>query len=163
MLTHEEVINNALSRYNAVTQDYKTYGISEEDWNLYASKTLSAKADLRRLILANASTKVKQLQAEIDALSGEFTIDKFDTLKDLTKRINDLITADRTKLDRTNYDKLLNSYNEYLENLRTDVLPVIKEVASTTAGSTVAPIVATASALTLAGAVFAIIKKRWLF
>ena len=159
MLTHEEVINNALSYYNAVTQDYRNYGISEEEWTLYATKTVNAKAELKKIILANASTKVKQLQAEIDNLTGEFTIDKFDTLKDLTKRINDLMSEDRAKLDRTNYDAMMLSYNAYVEGLRNEVLPVIKEVANTMAGVEIP--VAVATALTLSGLAVAIIKRRW--
>ena len=159
MLIHEEVKNNALSRYNAVTQDYKNYGITEEEWNLYANKTLTAKSDLKKIILANASTKVKQLQAEMDALTGEFTIDKYETLKDITKRINDLMSEDRTKLDRTTYDAMMLSYNAYVESLKNETLPVIKEIANTTAGESIP--VATATALTLSGILFAIIKKRW--
>jgi hypothetical protein len=158
MLIHENLINDALSRYNAVTQNYADYGIDANDWNLYADTVLEAKEDLKAIILANASPKVRQLQEEIKALSGEFTIADYAVLKDLTKRIDDLISADRAKLDLTAYDAKMKSFKEYCASIEEKVVPVISNVSNSFAGAVAAAVAAT---VTLGGIAFALIKKRW--
>ena len=112
-MTDEKLINNALSAYNAVTQDHKNYGITDDEWNAMVSAVTTAKSELMALKLKNASKVVQTLQQEINALPDAYTTDLNATLDNLTLRINDLQPAEREILDLTKYTNLVDAREKY--------------------------------------------------
>ncbi len=120
-LANEQLVNDALTAYNAVTQNYKDFGISDELWNNLVTKVKDAKRTISYLALVTAPRNVQQLQVEIDSLSTTFTIDKFSQLQDISQRINSLTKSHRAMLVLDNYNALLASYNEYLQSITMEV------------------------------------------
>lgn len=156
-LSNETLINNAITALNAIKQDPTNYGYTVEEWNQKTTVVLDAKKTLAALKLANASQKVQDLQVQINNLPTTFDISKLSMLKELSISINALKFEDRALLDLTNYNTLVNSYNDYLLILESEVEPVIKTVDNTFVYvGTIATTV-----LGLGVALFIMIKKRW--
>ena len=154
-LVNETLINNAVSAYNAITQDPTQYGYSREEWENYVNLVLQAKETLRNLKLANASLSAQQIQREIDALPEVFSVEDVAMLSDLAARIAKLVPAERMILDLTKYTALQNQLTQYNESLTAEmqgVRDVVDSVYIVTA-------IATALAAT---AVATVIKRRYL-
>ena len=159
MLTHEKLINGAISYLNAIKQKYDDYGIEKAVWDGHVKTVTEAKATLWSLKLSNARKEVQQLQVEIDLLSESFTLKDLQTLNLLKVKLDEILPEERALLDLTAYNKLLEEYNAYCQEVETEV-SAVKEIANSVVGTVSA--VATAS-LGLGALIFAIIKKRWLF
>lgn len=81
--------------------------------------------------LSKASLEVQNLQQEINNLPTTFTIGLLDTLKEISSKINNLKADDKLILDLTNYNNLVSSYNEYIANVETEIMPTIKAIDNT--------------------------------
>ena len=156
-LSHEKLINDAIARYNAIKQDYKDFGIADEEWNNYVDIVTKAKADVTKLKVSKAGRMVEELYYTLTSLPTTFTIDCLDTLRELTAKLDAMEKDEKQIFDLTNYNALVKSYEEYLSKIDTEIKPIAKDLANSVSG--IVPI-ATAT-LTLAGVAFAIIKKRW--
>lgn len=115
-LTDEKVITNAVNAYNAVTQDYKDYGITETEWNAMVTAVKSAKTELASLKLKNASKKVQEIQNRINELPDVYTPKLNDVLDELTLEINELQPKEREILDLTKYTTLVDARENYQES-----------------------------------------------
>lgn len=96
-------------------------GYTQAEADQLVSTLLNAKEALRVIKLANASEKIKNIQASIDALDGTFTLDKLSSLQELANSINSLSILDKDLLDLTKYNAMVESYNAYLNGLNTDI------------------------------------------
>ena len=158
-LTDEKLISNALSAFNAIPQNQTTqeqlavYGYSLEEFRRLGKVVSDAMTQLRELKLANASAAAQQLQAELNALSGNFDIAKLATYKDLASRISKLVPAERILLDLTNFNKVQEGLAQYNANLSAETQGV-KQVVD---NSYLLAAVATSTAL---AAVALVILKR---
>jgi hypothetical protein len=158
-LNEETLINNAITAYNAIKQDYKDYGISEEDWKTYVDKVNTAKETVRVLKLKIASLTVQNMQKELDNLEISFDISKFAYLQDLTTRMQALKFDERNLLDLTNYTQVQTMYDAYRESVNDEANQGVEALNHTFAY--VASTVAIASAISIS--IFAIkkIKGIW--
>lgn len=120
-MTDDTLITNAVSAYNAITQDPTDYGYSKEQYDEYVTMVLEAKETLRKLKLSNASLAAQQLQTEIDALPQEFDIKDLAMLQDIANRISKLTASERMLLDLTNYTKLQNGLTEYNQAVQEEI------------------------------------------
>ena len=130
-LSHEKLINDAITAYNAIKQDPTIFGIDLEDWNNLVDKVFESKTTLMQIKLSKASLEVQNLQQEINNLPTTFTIGLLDTLKEISSKINNLKADDKLILDLTNYNNLVSSYNEYIANVETEIMPTIKAIDNT--------------------------------
>ena len=158
-LTDEKLISNALSAFNAIPQNQTTqeqlavYGYSLEEFQRLGKVVVEAMTQLRELKLANASAAAQQLQAELNALSGNFDVNKLATYKDLASRISKLVPAERMLLDLTNLNKVQEGLAQYNANLAEEMQSV-KQVVD---NSYLLAVAATSTAL---AAVAVVILKR---
>lgn len=123
-LTDETLINNAVSAYNAIEQDPVAYGYDKEEWDALVNKVFEAKDALDALKRANASQKVKDVQALIDGLPEEFSLSDLDEIRAVVEKINELTASDRALLDMTKYNKLRESYDLYRNVIEEETAPL---------------------------------------
>ena len=156
-LTDEVLINDAATAYNAVKQDPTKYGYDINEWNEMVKVVNEAKATIFALKLANANQNVQNLQVKINELPGIFNVSMIETLKELSKELQDLPFEDRSLLDLTKYNNLINSYNRYILTVNAEMEPSVKAIDNSffNLNSAVSTII------TIGGSVLAIIRKRW--
>ena len=159
LLSHETLIDSALTAYNALTQNALDYGVTQQDWDNMVKAVKDAKAQLVQIKLAKAEQKVRDVQALIDALDKTFDIANIAELKAVASAINSLTLENRLILDLTAYNQLVAEYNKYLESVQVEVAPVISAVNSLTFKEAM---LVTTAALAATGALLAlgIIFKR---
>lgn len=121
VLTDENLINNALSALNSIKQDPTKFGYTQEEWDEMVNVVKTAKARIIEIKLQNASDTVKKLNEEVKKLPTVFEISNLTYLMDLNERINALKYEERTLLDLTNYNLLLESYGKYIESLNEEI------------------------------------------
>lgn len=122
-LMDETLINNASTALKAITQSGIDYGYSAEDWYIMIGAVNEAKAKINSLKIKTASYKAQQLQKEINALPATFEIGDLETLKNIVAELNMLDIKDKSLLDLTKYNAFINSYNEYLDDLHSEIKP----------------------------------------
>ena len=159
MLTHEKLINGAISYLNAIKQNYADYGIDSNVWENYVKIVTEAKETLFNLKLSNARVEVQQLQKDIDLLPTTFTLADLEKLNAIKFRLDEIRPEERALLKLDAYNKLLDEYNVYCQQLDADI-DVAKTVANSVVGTAVPVATATAG---LGALIYASIKKRWLF
>ncbi len=120
-IANEKLINDALTAYNAVTQNYRDFGISDQTWNDLVAKVKDAKRTVSYLKLVTAPRNVQLLQTKIDSLSTTFDIQKFDELQAISAEISALTNSQRAMLVLDNYNALLASYNDYVASINDQV------------------------------------------
>lgn len=120
-LDDEKAISEAYAAYSALRQNLTDVGYTQAEADQLVSTLLNAKEALRVIKLANASEKIRNIQASIDALDGTFTLDKLSSLQELANSINSLSILDKDLLDLTKYNAMVESYNAYLSGLNTDI------------------------------------------
>jgi len=156
LLTDASLINNTLTSYNAIKQDYTKYGISDAEWNHLVEVVKTAKATLRNLQFAQASEATKNIQKELDNLKTTFEISDIEYLRGLKTRMNELPVDERVLLDQTNYNALMTSYNQYLEKVQEEITTV--QIATSTK---IISVVKLLSAVSIVGTL--LIFKKYLF
>ncbi len=155
-LQDETVINEALTAYTNLTDDLTNYGYSQEELdNMYKVLTNANKV-LRSLKYKTASNEVKELQELINNLDTNFTISRLTELRELAAKLDKLKANEKSVLDLTNYNKLLDSYQTYLNSLDSSISSVDTVVNNSYNYLGLAIVALTAS---LAVACVAIIKK----
>ncbi len=155
-LSHETLINNALTAYKAITQDCTAYGVDINLWNSYVEKVNSAKTQLNALKLADSTEKVQSIQARINALPTQFSLSDLQTLKTLASDIASLKPDDKSILDLTRYNQLVASYNEYRQSVATTYAPVANQLTGYFTGNLA---VAVSVALSVIGLALVAVKK----
>lgn len=114
-LNHEKLISAAVAAMNAVTQDYKQYGYTKEQWNSYVTAVTTARARLLELKLESASKAARDVQARINQLPdkyrGEEDLKAF--YEQLTRDYNLLSRSDKEALDITRYTAFRASFDTY--------------------------------------------------
>lgn len=113
-LTYEEIVTNGLTAYNKIKQDYTKFGYSKDTWNEMFELINNDSKLIKRLKLNTATTLVKDIQNSIDNLDTNFTISRLAEIKELSDRIGKLSSNEKSYLDLTNYNLLLESYANYL-------------------------------------------------
>lgn len=127
-LTHEKLVNDALYSLNLVKQDPTKYGISMEKWNSLTETVNEAKQTIRKLKLASSEKSLQDLDIKIKNLPSKFDISQLQELQEISKQLSALKRADRSLLDLTNYNQLVESYNEYITNINAEVEPIVNTV-----------------------------------
>lgn len=158
-LSHEALINKALTAYVGITQKATDYGVSEEDWNKMVTSVNEAKKTLTEIKLAKAIQQVRDVQSAINALDTTFSVSDIPALKEVAAKINALTPENREILDLTVYNELMAKYNAYLEDLNEEVKPLIDATANVTFAK-VAVAVASLSALAGVATLLAFVIKR---
>lgn len=123
-LADETLVNNAVASYNSITQDPTKYGYDKDEWDELVRKVSNAKAVIEGIKRANASQKVKEVQALIDALPTQFDVADLADIQAVVARMNELSVSDRALLDLTRYNQLRASYDEYRNALDEEIQPV---------------------------------------
>ena len=120
----------------------------------------AAKAKITEIKLSQASASVQDLAARLTAADfpTRFTIDKLEFLRNISAEIDALSASDRVLLDFTKYNKLVDSYGNYVASVN-DEATAIKN----TANNGAAAAAAMAAVLTGAAAAAAVVLKRVLF
>lgn len=114
-LNDEKLISNAVAALNAVTQDYKQFGYTEEEWNRLATAVNSARARILELKLETASKAARDIQARINALPDEYdgSAEMRAMFEQLTREYNLLSRSDKDALDITRYTSFRASLESY--------------------------------------------------
>ena len=149
-LVNEQLVSNALTVYNSVTQDPTKYGYDKAEWDGLVKAVQDAKTTIRNLKFANASEKVKAVQALIDALPDTFSVGAIDAVKNVIEQMDALQASDRAILDTIKLDAFKASYNEYRNTITEQVTP-LKD-----ATDNIGCAIVLTSALALAGLAFVI-------
>ena len=135
-LSHETLINKALTAYNAIKQNPADYGYDAEEFKALGELVLDLKQQIIKLKLANAEKRVQDIQKEIDALPEVFSADVLETLGKLSVRITALKGDQKALLDLTKYNAMIQSLETYNQGLTADI-EVLKElVKNNTFGAT---------------------------
>lgn len=152
-------IDSAVTYYNALKQDLTAYGYTESEIQAMTEKLAAAQSAIREIRLSAATQKVKDIQAEIDALPDTFSLADLALLKDLTDRINALKIEEKQILDLSAYNALSAAYNAYLNSLEGD----IEQAESVSSRAYVYAALTTAASLSLVGAATLLIRRRKFF
>ena len=123
-LQDETVINKALTAYTNLSDDLTQYGYTQEELDNMYNVLVTANTTLRGLKYKTASNEVKDLQETINNLDTVFTISRLSELNALASKIDNLKASERSILDLTNYNKLLESYQVYLDSLDSSISTV---------------------------------------
>ena len=117
----------------------------------------NAKQTLFNIKLSNANMIVQNLQVKLNQLPTIFNVSMIDTLKQISKEIQDLPFEDRSLLDLTRYNSLVNSYNRYIASVEAEMQPTKNAVDNTffNLNQTISTII------TLSGSVLAIFRRKW--
>ena len=97
---------------------------------------MQARDTLFALKAAKANQKVKKVQAMIDSLPSEFSVDALAVLKQTAQAIKALSSSDRALLDQTNYTALTTQYENYcseIEQEASELRPATESGAATQA------------------------------
>ncbi len=155
-ISHEDLVNKALASYNNVTQDPTTYGIMPGDWYKMVETVMNAKQKLTSVKLKTVSKEAQQVIALLQNLPTQFNISMLTQLADISARINALDVEERTLLDLTSYNALLDSYKNYCNALQQETTEY-KNI------STFGNVQAVTSVLSLTLMAFVVLgKKLWL-
>ena len=156
-LMHEKLINDAITAYNSVKQDPTKFGYKQTEWNEMVNVVNNAKQTLFNIKLSNANMIVQNLQVKLNQLPTIFNVSMIDTLKQISKEIQDLPFEDRSLLDLTRYNSLVNSYNRYIASVEAEMQPTKNAVDNTffNLNQTISTII------TLSGSVLAIFRRKW--
>ena len=117
-LAYEEIVNDGLTAYNKIKQDYTKFGYSKETWNNMYELINNDSKIIKRLKLNTATALVKEIQSTIDNLDTKFNISRLVEIKELSDRIGKLSGNEKSYLDLTNYNLLLESYANYLTSVK---------------------------------------------
>lgn len=109
-LSHETLINNAVTAYNALKQKGTDFGYSEEEWNNMIDTVIAAKAKLVALKLANASNAARTIQELINKLPDTYSSEYKSAMAEIEKMLAELPVSERTVLTLTKYNNLLSAY-----------------------------------------------------
>ena len=123
ILDDETLINNALAAYNAIEQDPADYGYDMQEWQALVDAAFAAKNTVWALKMANASQKVRDVQARIDALPDEFSVTDLPALMALAEDIQALLPADRSLLNQSKMAALSEGYDAYRAALGAELAP----------------------------------------
>lgn len=126
-LANEELVSKALTSYNGIKTDYTKFGYTEEVWENMYTYVYTANETIKNLKFLTASTKVKELQKIIDSLPSTFSVDNIDTLLTIASRLTALKGDERALLSLDKYNVLLESYDEYVENIVEESNPFINK------------------------------------
>lgn len=120
-LSDEALVTKAVAAYSAVKDSdaQKFFGgaFTAQEWASYRLATEQAKEAVRKLKIAQASEKIKALDAELTALPSEFDLGLIDKLCDLTARIDELKGSQRTLLNLDKYNALVAAFGEYMNSV----------------------------------------------
>ena len=105
-------------------------------------------------MLSYADKKVQALQNNIDALPESFNITMLDEMKSLASEISNLLVEDRKLLDLSKYNKIVEDYNQYKNELNTEVQGVSQTMNQSLIYASVAAVILSTSLLVF------IIKRR---
>lgn len=152
-IAHENLVFNAITLLNTITQNPENYGIDSKVWDMYVAKAKNAKAIVQRAKLKTATNYIKGLQAEIDALES-FDISNFAELSALSTKIKALKGEDRSLLILDNFNSVLGEYDLYREEIENEIEP-IKDLTNNIANV----LASVLSLTTLAGASLYISKR----
>lgn len=148
----EELINDALSCYNAVTQNPSDFGYDINYYYRLVDTVKEAKQTVTKLKLTNATKQVRDVQALIDALPATFTVNALASLQQVRAAMSALEADGRAILDLTKYNALTAAYNKYCQDLQTEIAPVTGRI-------NVAAVVQTVAAASMLAAAAFVIKR----
>ena len=107
---HETLINAGVAALNAIKQDYKQFGYTEERWQEMVVAVQKAKARLNSIKLQSASPALQKLQADILALPDTYTGANKATMDAIKAALAALKPAEKILLDLSKYTALLSAY-----------------------------------------------------
>lgn len=135
-LADDKLVSATVLNYRLVTQDPFAHGVSVAEWDKLVQATMQARDTLFALKAAKANQKVKKVQAMIDSLPSEFSVDALAVLKQTAQAIKALSSSDRALLDQTNYTALTTQYENYcseIEQEASELRPATESGAATQA------------------------------
>ena len=112
-VTDETLVSNAITAYNGIKGNYADFGIEKTTWDEMVTAATEANTRIRELKFAHASYKVKQLQAQIDSLAGEYDKSKVPTMQDIQAKLKNFKPAEREVLDLTELNKFVEEYEKH--------------------------------------------------
>lgn len=155
-LQDETLINTALTAQTNLSDDLTAYGYSQEELDNMAQVLATANSTLKALKFKTASNEVKELQEVINNIDTTFTISRLTELNELAAKLDKLKADEKSVLDLTQYNKLLASYQEYLDSLNS-AIDTVDNITNNSYNYLGVAIVALTT--TLAAAVLVITKK----
>lgn len=112
-MADETLVSDAVTAYNGIKGDYTQFGYDKETWDAMVKASTDAYAYIRQLKFSHASYKVKQLQAQIDSLAGEYDKNKVPTMEDIQAKLKNFTPAEREVLDLTAYNQFFSEYEKH--------------------------------------------------
>lgn len=120
-LGDEALVVKAVAACSAVkdadAQNFFGKAFTAEEWASYRAATEQAKEAVRKLKIAQASDKIKALDAELTALPDTFDLSVIETLCNLTARMDELKGSQRTLLNLDKYNALVSAFGEYMNSV----------------------------------------------
>ena len=116
----EELITNAVTILNALTQDLTKFGYTADEVTSMKNKIEDARYKLYELLRNQGSSAVRNVQSSLDNLDTTFKLSDLNKLKDIASQMNSLSRDERNILDLRKYNQLVASYNEYLAMVEAD-------------------------------------------
>lgn len=112
---HASLVNSALICQSSISQNYATYGISDEDWNKYTKAVSDANAKIKELKLSLASKLAQDVQARINSLPASYdgSAQWSDFYDKLRTDYSTLSRDDKDALEMTKYNAFRASYESY--------------------------------------------------
>ena len=115
VIAHEDKINRALTALRAIKQNYTFFGYTEEEWNNLVEVVENAQKVVKEIKIKNAKKLVRDTDALLKQLPVEFSESMIDQLNSVTALVNELTIDEKYLLDLTNYNNLVQAYEEFLK------------------------------------------------
>ena len=115
-MADETLVSDAVTAYNGIKGDYTQFGYDKETWDAMVKASTDAYAYIKNLKFSHASYKVKQLQAQIDSLAGDYDKSKIPTMEDVQAKLKNFTPAEREVLDLTAYNQFVSEYEKHKDD-----------------------------------------------
>ena len=122
-MADEDLVQNAVTAYNAIKTDYKDFGYSDDEWNAMVTAAQQASDYIKQLRFSHASYEIKQLQEKINSLAGEYDPAKIPVMEDIQARLRLLTGSEREVLDLTYYNQYVAEYEKHQNDQPVDPDP----------------------------------------
>ena len=121
LLSHGDIIIDAITAYNVLDQDLTKYGYSQEYLDDLYNNLISAKEKWDELKDSRISRMYQYLIDDIKELGNKFDYTKINEYYEIVKAIDRMDKEDERYIDTTNVDSFKDELDEYFKDLNEDI------------------------------------------
>ena len=162
LLSHEYIIQDARTAYNALNQDLTKYGYDQAYLDELYNNLVKAEEEWNKLNTERISHVYEYLLADIEALGSEYEFAKLKDYYSIVDRLEVINRHDLKYIDQSNVDSFKRGFDKYFKDLNDDVniLTDINTLPTSTVTKVGLVVVSSAAGLLGLGALALFLIKR---